>query len=471
MTPRMIHSLRRLTLWIAGATCAAAAALACGSDDTRPSFDAPDGGGANLPDASPSPEASAPVDAGPSKPPFDPTDEAIVCAGTPCAVELVAGEHHFCARMSDGAVRCWGDNAYGSLGVDDAPASDGSDAGVLATRVADLEGATQLSAGGATTCALTGDAGVVCWGGNDHGQLGLTVAPPTVDGDPHATPAPVALAASALRVDVGPRTACATLASGEAFCWGDNTQKQLARTTEEDVGGPAKAELGALAVRRTAAGTGSSFGITDAGLVSWGALGGPEGSVAARVASVSPDPHPLAILGGPVSSFAVGSTRFYRPPGGFPPPPLRGVAHACAIVSGDVYCWGVSLMGALGTGLPDPAPTPLPALVTSEEAWPQQVACAGDISCVRLTDGSVQCAGDNTTGVLGKDPEAAPFSMFFEPVPSFTGHAARIATSVGTACALVQGGGVVCWGSNERGELGQGTIDADPHTEPVSIRF
>ncbi|MBX3211072.1 MAG: hypothetical protein KF850_03490 [Labilithrix sp.] len=468
----MNHSRRRLAILIAGAVCASAAVVACSSDDTRPSFDAPDGGGANLPDAGPGQDANAPGDAGPTKPPFDPADEPIVCAGTPCAVELVAGEHHFCARMSDGSVRCWGDNAYGSLGVEEAPASEGSDGGVLAARVTDLAGATQLSAGGATTCALTGDAGIVCWGGNEHGQLGLTVSPPTVDGDPHATPAPVALAASALRVDVGQRTACATLTSGDAHCWGDNAQKQLARTTEDDVGGPAKAELGELAVRRTAAGTGSSFAITDAGLVSWGALGGPEGVVAARVASVSPDPHPLAVLQGPVSSLSVGSTRLYSPPGGgFPRPPPQGIAHACAIVSGEVFCWGASLMGALGTGLPEPSSTPLVALVASEEAWPQQVACAGDVSCVRLTDGSVQCAGDNTTGVLGKEPETDPFSMFFAPVPSFTGHAARIATSVATACALVQGGTVVCWGSNERGELGQGTADADPHTKPISIRF
>ncbi|MBX3207124.1 MAG: hypothetical protein KF764_18905 [Labilithrix sp.] len=467
----MTHSSWRLALLIAGATSASAAAIACGSDDSRPSFDAPDGG-ANLPDGAPAPDASTPRDAGSSRPPFDPADEPIVCAGTPCAVELVAGEHHFCARMSDGSVRCWGDNAYGSLGVDDAPASDGSDAGVPAARVTDLEGATQISAGGATTCALTGDAGIVCWGGNEHGQLGLTVTPPTVDGDPHATPAPVALDVGALRVDVGQRTACATLASGAAHCWGDNAQKQLARTTEDDVGGPAKAELGAIAVRRTAAGTGSSFAITDAGLVSWGALAGPEGAVGARATSVSPDPHPLAVLDGPVSSFSVGSTRLYRAPGtGFPRPPLQGIAHACAIVSGEVFCWGVSLMGALGTGLPEPAPTPLAALVASEEAWPQQVACAGDISCVRLTDGSVQCAGDNTTGVLGKGPDTTPFSMFFEPVPSFTGHAARIATSLATVCALVQGGSVVCWGSNERGELGLGTADAVPHPKPVSIRF
>jgi alpha-tubulin suppressor-like RCC1 family protein len=110
-------------------------------------------------------------------------------------------------------------------------------------------------------------------------------------------------------------------------------------------------------------------------------------------------------------------------------------------------------------------------VVESEKAWPQQVAAAGDITCVRLTDGTVQCAGDNTWGALGKDPKTDPFSMFFKEVPSFTGHAVQVATAYRTVCALLQGGSVVCWGGNDNGELGQGTTDGDPHIIPASIRF
>jgi alpha-tubulin suppressor-like RCC1 family protein len=465
----------RLAACFGATTCAAIVVVACSSDeDGRPGFTAPqDDSGASLPPVGETPEASVPVDAS-KKPPFDPKDEAVSCTGPACAVQLVAGENHFCARMGDGTVRCWGDNAAGQLGVVDAPSSDdpdAGDAGAFASRVTDLDGVSDLSAGGTNTCAIVADGGVVCWGGNDTGQLGLTDTPPTSDGDPHSIPSAVALAGAVKRLDVGQRSSCVVLASNETWCWGDNTQRQLARTTETEIGGPAKAELGALQLARTATGTNSGFGVTAAGDVhSWGALGGPEGTIAARVSSVSPDPAPLAIGLGSVTSFSVSSTTLVRPGGGFPRPPPQGVAHACAVVSGDVWCWGVSLMGALGTGLPDPSIKPLRTVVTSETGWPQQVAAAGDITCVRLTDGTVQCAGDNTDGVLGK-PKTEFFSMFFRPVPTFTGYAVQVAAASRTVCALAKDGSVQCWGGNGRGELGLGKIDAQPHPSPVSIRF
>lgn len=474
---------------VAGA-CALAMVAACAdSDGGRESFDdGTDAGFASLPEAAVDPEAST-GDASPTpKPPFDPADEAVVCASptAPCAVQLVAGEHHFCARMSDGTARCWGDATSGALGyVDAGPGDAGKDAGdagidagdagapafVVGT-VTGLSGATQLAAGGGTTCALVGDGGVRCWGANDRAQLGLKVTPVVADDAAHVTPAAVALPSAATRVDVGQRGACAVLATKEIWCWGDNSQRQLARSSTAELGGPGKAELGTLAVVRTASGTNSGFAVTSSGdVVSWGAVAGPEGSVAARVASVSPDALPLSLELAPVTSFSVSSTTLHRPQGGgFPRPPLKGIAHACAVVKGTLHCWGDSLMGAIGTGLPEAALTPTPAVVKSEKAWPQQVAAAGDITCVRLTDGTVQCAGDNTKGSLATDP-AKPYSMFFAPASGFKGHAVQVAAAAASVCALVQGGSVQCWGSNERGELGRGTADDEPHAAAQPIGF
>lgn len=469
--------IRRSLFWILSAGSAACVVLACSSAANRRTMfdDDVDGSAAALP------EAAAPVEAGPAadsagtKPPFDPTDEPVTCAKTPCAVQLVAGEHHFCARMGDGTVRCWGDDTNGSLGFvpgSDDGGADAGDAGVVAKAVTGLVGAVAISAGGTTTCALAGTGSVECWGGNDRGQLGKAAAPAVSDGDPHPAAGPVALGGPATRVDVGQRSACAVLTAGDVWCWGDNSQRQLARPTPDDVGGPAKAELGSFAVARTAAGTSSGFGITKTGeVVSWGAVGGPQGSVAARVASVSPDALPLAINLGSVTSFAVSSTTLVPSnTGGYPPPPPKGVGHACAVAKGEVYCWGESLLGALATGLPEPSVKPLRAVVTSDKAWPQQVAAGGDITCVRLTDGALQCAGDNTRGALGTDPKK-PYAMFFEPATSFTGHAVQVAVGKGSVCALAQGGTVACWGSNEYGELGLGSTDLDPHSTPVAIAF
>jgi alpha-tubulin suppressor-like RCC1 family protein len=488
-----VSFLTRSRAVVLGTAATLGAHAACGSSGERPAFEEPstDAGAASLPEVStmePGHDAAKPA-----KPPFHPEDEPVTCTVAPCVVELVAGSNHFCARMSDKTARCWGDDSRGALGggagdaSDGGDGSDGGDAGDVGDAgdggdagssggigvVTGLVGVEGLSAGGSTTCAVLGDGTVTCWGANDKGQLGIAVDPPSFDGAAHPTPAVVALPGSATRVDVGQQSACALLVSGEVWCWGANAQRQLARTDVAPIGGPAPASLGGLKVVAMAAGTDTAFALTNTGaLTSWGGVAGLEGVVAAREASLSPDPRPLAIGLGTVSSFAVSATTLYQPPGsGFPPPPRVAIGHACAVVKGQLYCWGASNAGALGTGLPDPARLPVPANVDSEKAYPQQVSASGELTCVRLTDGTVQCAGDDSRGALGRGAAAGTFSMFFTPAMAVTGHVVHVATSRSSACALVQGGSVVCWGSNEHGELGQGTTDGARHPSPLTVGF
>lgn len=466
---RTNRSLSLFTLVVSAPVAAIAAMTGCGADEPRARYEADADSAAQPPDASPETEASTPGDAGSSKPAFDPNLEPVACAAEPCAVELVAGERHFCTRMSDGTARCWGDDTKGVLGAE--PGDGGTDAGASsrrAVRVTGLAGAKQLSAGGTTTCAVLDDASVRCWGANDKGQLGLQLQPPIYDDGRHPIPSPVDLWGQIVRVDVGQHSVCAVESGGEVWCWGDNERCQLARAACGLIAGPSKAVLGPFLLVRTAAGTGSTFGVTDGGdLLSWGARAGVAGSVSGRAASIAKDQFPLSVELGPVTSLSVSSTTEHYPPsGGFP----QGIAHACAVVEGEVYCWGISRMGALGTGLPDPAPTPIRATIASETAWARQVSAAGEITCVLLTDGTVHCAGDNTFGALGRDP-ATPFSTFLRPAEAFTGHAVQIATAAATVCALLKEGSVVCWGGNQHGELGQGTIDADPHPAPLTVEL
>jgi alpha-tubulin suppressor-like RCC1 family protein len=81
--------------------------------------------------------------------------------------ELAVGAgYHSCARLADGAVRCWGNNGSGQLG-------DGTVVDRRApVAVAGLDGVAQLAAGGEHTCARMLDGTVRCWGLNASGQLG-----------------------------------------------------------------------------------------------------------------------------------------------------------------------------------------------------------------------------------------------------------------------------------------------------------
>ncbi|HEY8086764.1 MAG TPA: hypothetical protein VIF09_02945 [Polyangiaceae bacterium] len=140
------------------------------------------------------------------------------------------GRAHTCAiAVREGVqdVECWGDNTHGQTGASvldwpglvPVPTPVGlSTLGVQITAVA---------AGGDTSCAVTADGAVYCWGRNDLGQLGN----PAVIGDTNV-PTQVQLSSGGNNVQVvelamGDDHACASTAGNSVRCWGDNTWGQL----------------------------------------------------------------------------------------------------------------------------------------------------------------------------------------------------------------------------------------------------
>ncbi|AKU97413.1 hypothetical protein AKJ09_04077 [Labilithrix luteola] len=441
---RMMRWASSLALAPAVLAASSLVVVACSDDKTEsfdPTPDASDASVANLPEAAaPTPDGGA--DVVDSRAPFDPTDQKVACSGAKCVTQLVAGDHHFCARFDDGTVECWGGDDSGALGRGDDPEP-------ASKRVAGLEQITQLSAAGSSTCALSSAGKVSCWGSNSHGQLGQPTDP-IFDEERHATPLEVALPGAALRIDVGSGGACAVLASG-THCWGDDTYGQLARQAFGAIESPGPAELGGSPIARTAIGPMTGFALTTTGdLRSFGALSGYEGEQSGRISSISPDPIPATILAG-VSSFSVSS-------------------HACAIANGVAHCWGRDGRGALCTGLPDPFEQKPRVAATTGVAYPQRITTSGNTTCARMTDGTVQCCGSDDQGQLGRG-KAGEFSTFFVAASSFTEQAVDVASGLTTVCALVQDGTVACWGGNGAGELGQGTSDDSAHPTPVKVAF
>jgi alpha-tubulin suppressor-like RCC1 family protein len=466
--------------------------IACAEDAANPTFfddvgvDAgPDvatdtGANTNADDAGAGADADVFVpDSGPVDPrgPFDPANEAVACvAGSPCATELVAGEKHFCARMSDGTVRCWGADFLGSLGgaADNATVDGGT---IKVGTVVGLGSVEQLSAAGSTTCARLTDGGVQCWGDNRTGQLGLAVDPAVADEDWHPTPGSVALDQAATRVDVGHGTVCAVLSSAELVCWGKDTRAQLGLSDapaggRNPVRGPGRLAIAPLALTRTSAGSTTVLGLNSAGEVwTWGGVSGNDGLLAGRVATITPDSSPTRVdTLTKVTSFAA-SVSFYPDPTvgpGDDTPLAPPNTHACAIADGEVSCWGRSPAGALCTGLPDPETVPRKAPF-SAKTWPQQLAVGDEITCARTTDGNVYCCGSDTRGRLGTGTAGTGASILTK-ASAFTHRAVRVATSDYSVCVLVKDGSVECWGSNENGELGK-TPDTQAHPTPSKIVF
>ncbi len=449
--------IRVLVLTMCAVSAGMGALVACGADDSRPTFAADLDSGAEAdvtapPDPSLPPSLSEPdadvdgaADAGPTKPDYDASDEAVVCTETPCVKQLAAGDNHFCALLDDGTVRCWGDNDRGALGSGVTTRIYGAPQTVVG-----VDRVTQIGASGLTTCARTSEGRVKCWGQNAQGQLGLQVTPPVFDSNYHATANEVPIAAGVERVDVGIRDVCAVGGNGsDVYCWGDNAQKQLARVDAGFVGGPGPVDGQGFQLTRIAVGITSVFGITKTGeLVGWGVVSG-------RPTSISPTTimAPIPSLED-VTSVAASTA-----------------GNQCVVASRKVYCWGYNSKGLLGTGISDVENYPAPAaLAAGAGVFPQQVSVSSYRSCVRMTDGSVWCAGSDDRGQLGRGT-AGTYSLSFVRASAFQEYAVQIATSSFATCALVQGGKVVCWGGNGGGELGMGTTDSNPHPSPVSIVF
>jgi len=158
-----------------------------------------------------------------------PASAGAVPLGT-AAVGVYGGGDHFCAIVTGGAVRCWGQNNNGQLGYGHTKVIGDNETPAAAGDV-DLAGDTvvQLALGGAHTCALTDDAKVRCWGLNKYGQLGYGHTADIGD-DEHAGAAgyvDVDASRQVIKLAAGAVHTCALLDDGAIKCWGYNQQGQL----------------------------------------------------------------------------------------------------------------------------------------------------------------------------------------------------------------------------------------------------
>jgi alpha-tubulin suppressor-like RCC1 family protein len=135
----------------------------------------------------------------------------------------------------------------------------------------------------------------------------------------------------------------------------------------------------------------------------------------------------------------------------------------CAVLADDtVKCWALpGVTGGNGPTFDSNTPTLISGL-----SGVTQVSVGTDFACALLTDGTVKCWGQNSYGDLGNgssDPNYANVPMAVVELSKVT----QISVGWFGACALLTGGTVKCWGSNEAGELGDGTTVNS--SVPVSV--
>jgi alpha-tubulin suppressor-like RCC1 family protein len=360
------------------------------------------------------------------------------------AVSVDVNSNHACAVTEAGQVYCWGFNGSGQMG----------DGAVMQRPIpiapTGVVSVTDLAVGGArhvaaTTCAILPPAnGVVCWGGNDEGQLGngtestYSASPVKVKG----------LDSGFAQVVVGQNHACARNEAGAVYCWGGNNSGQLGYGSHESSSAPVRVTGLEDGVTKLVAGAFYTCGLLESSAVQcWGS-------------------HVPGFLGDQAVEFAFSPVV----PEGLDADVVDiagGDSHVCALMAaGEVMCWGGDFAGQLGTGETGGEElTPVAATVLSES--PLSLALGNSYSCALMADNQVMCWGNNPFGQLGTGADGFRST---EPV-AVEGLPEQIVgmdAAGDTSCVVTEAGAVYCWGSNTFGNLGSGVAEiSDPLPGPV----
>jgi alpha-tubulin suppressor-like RCC1 family protein len=135
-----------------------------------------------------------------------------------------------------------------------------------------------------------------------------------------------------------------------------------------------------------------------------------------------------------------------------------GGSHTCALLSDKtVQCWGENSSGQLGNNSTTNATTPV---IVADITTAIAVSTGGSHTCALLSTGVSKCWGANNFGQLGNN--VIPISRIAILVPEMTSGITHLGTGASYACASIQDPAVTpksiqCLGDNEFGQLGNGT--------------
>lgn len=410
------------------------------------------------------------------------TGDGVTCTPVTLVTSLFTGMKSVCAQASDGTVKCWGENAGGSLGLGDT-AARGDAMGEMGANLPMVDlglGKTvqKLSFSASTACAILNDNTVKCWGDNSTGALGLGDTSnrgddagemgdnlPTVD---------LGTGKTATAISVGTNAVCAILNDGGVKCWGSGDVGQTGYG-DTMVRGDEPGEMGDnlpyvdLGTEKTATAI-STFNNTtcailnDASVKCWGNNSSGQLGLGDTVnrgddAGEMGDNLPFVDLGTGKTATAISV----------------GGGRVCAVLDdASVKCWGSNFLGALGLGDMDDRGDnagemgdTLPSVNLGTGKTATGIATGFAHSCALLNDSSVKCWGFNSSGQLGLEDivdRGGVMADMGDNLPAVNLGTGKTAVAIGTrgwsTCALLNDGQVKCWGQNDLGQLGQGDTNA-----------
>jgi alpha-tubulin suppressor-like RCC1 family protein len=360
---------------------------------------------------------------------------------------------------------------------------------------AELRDIARIATSSNHTCALTTAGGVKCWGDNSSRQIG------DISISRFLTPEDVpGLLSGVAAIAVGGAHSCVLTTAGGVKCWGADDYDQLGDNSRTYQASPVDVKGLSSGITAIAAGAVHTCALTTEGGVKcwgWNYAGQLGDNSAHRLLPVD-----VTGLSSGVTAIATGSQ------------------HSCALIkTGGVRCWGENQWGALGNNSTTHSITPVE--VSGLSSGVLAIAAGGNHTCALTTAGGVKCWGENISGELSDhsstnrltpvDVAELPSGVvaiavgYFHTcalsipdgvlcwgnntdgqvgdsyrsyrippmaLPGLDGTVTAIAAGTAHSCALTKSGGVTCWGGNKYGQLGDGTgsVQIGPVTVAASPR-
>ncbi|WAL66546.1 Ig-like domain repeat protein [Amycolatopsis cynarae] len=316
--------------------------------------------------------------------------------------------------------------------------------------------ATRAASGGFPQATATTPPGYeLAWGDNVYGEVG--------DGTTVNRNVPVfsSLPPNVLvtGTDGGYSFSLAVASTGQALAWGYNSYGQLGNgsTTNSDVPVPVLLPSDTT-VTAVSAGAYHALALTSTGTVlAWGANWYGQLGNGTFDSSLVPVPVSLSLpVGVTITAIAAGAY------------------HSLALASnGTMLAWGANWYGQLGNGDTSGTnqPTPVPvSLSLPTGVTVTAIAAGGAYSLALTSDGTVLAWGANWSGQLGNGDTSGANQPTPVPVSLPPGTIVKAIDAGGAhSLAVTSNNGLLTWGDNSSGQLGDGTHTSSYVPVPISL--
>ncbi len=402
---------------------------------------------------------------------------------------VVSAGFSYTCGISGGELFCWGRNNYGQLGTGEKTTPEIDHNRNSPVKVMHGEnGWKHISVGISYSCGIN-NGKIYCWGSSNNGGLGLGSS----GYQSYNTYEPTEVYSDKYWGKISTYSHSCAITKGNLYCWGNNSYFQVGESSGKNQYSPVRV-VGRVDWSHISTGGASTCGIAGGKLYCWGynyygQLGngksgfdtiydtpqmvdngdewkavttGGKHSCGIRMASTSDRIYdPFIFCWGRNNNCQVNDsycsdeyTWLFEYPswtqwdihGGWTGI-SAGYNHTCAILKGELYCWGSNTSRQIGTGRP--INVERATRIGFRDDW--EYVSGGFSHTCGIAGGELFCWGSNLNGETGTG--SSHYQIY---TPAKVGERTDwqvVSTGLRFSCGIA-GGDLFCWGSNAFGKLG-----------------